>query len=344
MFRYREYSLLLKEPFGTAHGIRDRTDGMLVALSDGNVTGFGEVFMPPYYPENVGTMTEFFESLDADKLLGTLDSSLDYLHGAGSGNRGAKAAVDIALHDFFGKTNGCSFLDFYEPAADPKPLITSYTIGFDDVDTMVRKAVAAAGFQILKIKLNGEDDVEIVGQIAEHVDAELYVDLNQGWTDVEAAVETAESLTELGVGLIEQPFPVGRYEDAARLRDSLDVPMIADEDLQTIEQLDDIAGCYDGVNIKLMKSGGIRPAIELIQRAKELGLSILLGCMTESSIGISAAARLGQFADWCDLDGNLLIKNDTCSGVDTVKGELVDNGEPGIGIDDDVRLREFLGV
>ncbi|MDH3528306.1 MAG: dipeptide epimerase, partial [Acidobacteriota bacterium] len=185
--------------------------------------------------------------------------------------------------------------------------------------------------------------IEVIKAIRGITDQRLFVDANQGWTDVEEAIDTAAELVELGVGLIEQPFAKGEPENAGRLRDRCGVPVIADEDVQTAGDIAQLSRYYDGINIKLMKAGGIREAHKMIREARELGLKVLLGCMTESSIGISAAAQLAQYADWCDLDGNLLITNDTCNGVATVNGELRLSDAPGIGITGEGNLSSLFG-
>ena len=344
LLRYVPYSLELKEPFGTAHGTRTHTDGMLVAIESGGLTGYGEVFMPPYYPENQESMAHIFESVDVSKLLKTesLTESLIYLQSLGPGNHGAKAALDIAVHDLDGKRNGRSVSTRYSTGDGNPRRFTSFTIGVDSISTMVRKAKEARGFNSLKIKLNGTRDVHVIEAIREVTDQELLVDANQGWDDLDDALETAHQLIDLGVGLIEQPFKQGEHEKAGALAARCAVPLIADEDIQTLEDIDRLAPFYDGINVKLMKAGGIEPAVKMISRAREKGLKVLIGCMTESSIGISAAAQISHLADWLDLDGNLLIKNDTCTAVQTIDGDLVLSEAPGIGITDDSNLIEIF--
>jgi len=224
----------------------------------------------------------------------------------------------------------------------PEHLVTSFTIGHDDLETMVRKASAATDFKTLKIKLAGTDDVEIVKAIREVTDQQLYVDANQAWEDISTASQVAAELVELGVGLIEQPFPVGQAEKARKLRKTCTVPVVADEEVQSFDDVERLADWYDGINIKLLKAGGIREGFRMIQKANECGLKVLLGCMTESSIGISAAGQLAPLANWLDLDGNLLIENDTCTAIKTINGELKPTGAPGIGITDDSELRKLL--
>ena len=300
-------------------------------------------------------MTAFYERVDAYELLGAggLDETLDYLDTVAAGNSAAKAAVDIALHDLFGKEGSVSVRELFGenglsdtgPGAGERKTRgpgTSFTIGIDSIETMVQKAKGAHGFKTLKIKLNGRNDVDVIAAIRSVTDQQLYVDANRGWDDIDTAIRTCERLVELGVGLIEQPFRQGEAEKAGVLRDICPVPIVADEDVQTIDDIESLAGFYDGINVKLMKAGGIRGALRMIRAARMSGLKVLLGCMTESSIGISAAAQLAHLADWCDLDGNLLIENDTCVGVKTIDGELKIKDTPGIGITDDSALAELF--
>ena len=344
-FHYAPYSLKLKEPFGTAHGTRDSTEGMIVAIESDGVIGYGEAFMPPYYDENQASMTAFFERVNIEHLLSfdSIADSLKYLDGIAIGNNAAKAAIDIALHDFIGKCNAQSVSAMYG-AKDVSPFETSYTIGVDSVETMIKKARAAKEFTTLKIKLDGTNDVEVISAIADITDQKLFVDANQGWADIDKALEISSRLIKLGVELIEQPFKKGQYKKAKILKDNVEVPIIADEDVQGFSDISKLADFYDGINIKLMKCGGIFEAFRMIKEARKHEMKILLGCMTESSIGISAAAQLAGHVDWCDLDGNLLIKNDTCEGIKCVDGFLSPEGEKGIGIIDDKALRGLLNV
>ena len=342
-FSYTSYSLELKTPFGTAHGTRTTTEGMIVAVSAEGVIGYGEAFMPPYYDENQTSMTAFFEHFDVKHCLsfGSLENSFFYIDNLAVGNTAAKAAIDIALHDLTAKKLGKPVREMFG-SLEAKPIETSFTIGIDSVESMVKKALEAKEFNTLKIKLSGKNDVEAISAIAEVTDQKLFVDANQAWTDAAEAIETSRRLVELGVQLIEQPFAKGECEKAKILKENLDVPIIADEDVQGFSDIEKLAEFYDGINIKLMKCGGLYEAFKMIKQARTHGMKILLGCMTESSIGISAASQLAGYVDWCDLDGNLLIKNDTCEGIKCVDGYLIPEQTSGIGISNDQKLCELL--
>ena len=339
---YSPYSLELREPFGTAYGTRDRTDGMLVGIVDQGLTGYGEAFVPPYYEEDQMTMAAFFERIDIVRLL-EFDSIADacaYVGGLAKGNSAAKAAVDIALHDLAGKKAGKTVAEIYGAAEEL--FKTSYTIGYDSIDNMVKKVLAAREFATLKIKLNGENDLEVISAISSVTSQTLFVDVNQAWEDMDQALIKTNRLVGMGVRLIEQPFRRGMVQKAKVINDETGVPVIADEDVRQFSDIGKLVKCYDGFNIKLMKCGGIYEAFRMIKEARKYGMKILLGCMTESSIGVSAVAQLAGYADWCDLDGNLLIKNDTCGGIKCVDGSLRPEGRSGIGIIDDSKLQTLL--
>ncbi len=344
-FIYKPYSLKLKTPFGTAHGTRSTTEGMIVAISADEFIGYGEAFMPPYYDEHQASMTAFFKRFDIEKCLtfDSLEDSLSYVDNIAVGNSAAKAAIDIALHDLTGKKLGKPVRKIFGDAK-PTPTETSFTIGIDTAENMVGKALEAKEFKTLKIKLSGKNDVEIISAIADVTDQKLFVDANQAWTDAEEALHISRRLTKLGVALIEQPFAKGELEKAKFLKENIDVPVIADEDVQGFSDVEKLAEFYDGINIKLMKCGGLHKAFRMIKKARAYGTNVLLGCMTESSIGISAAAQLAGYVDWCDLDGNLLIKNDTCEGIGCVDGFLIPRETSGIGITDDHSLRELFKI
>lgn len=344
-FSYTPYSLELKNPFGTAHGTRTTTEGMIVAISENEITGYGGAFMPPYYDENQASMTAFFERFDVEKCLSfkSLEESFSYINNIAVGNTAAKAAIDIALHDLVATKLEKPVREMFGDA-EAKPIETSFTIGIDSVEKMVAKAIEAKEFKTLKIKLSGKNDVEVISAIADVTDQKLFVDANQAWTDAEEAIEISSRLIEFGVQLIEQPFAKGEYEKAKILKESLNVPVVADEDVQGFSDIKKLAEFYDGINIKLMKCGGLHEAFKMIKEARKYDLKILLGCMTESSIGISAASQLANFVDWCDLDGNLLIKNDTCEGIKCIDGYLIPEEINGVGITNDQNLRELLNL
>jgi L-alanine-DL-glutamate epimerase-like enolase superfamily enzyme len=268
---------------------------------------------------------------------------LQYIQNLAPGNTAIKAAFDMALYDLSGKISERRILDVYGNS-DSRSIPTSFTIGIDSLDNMMREAAAAKEFHALKIKLNGKSDLEVVTALSSLSNQRIYVDANQAWDDIVYALEVASEFESLRVDFIEQPFRLGKWDDVGRLKEHTSIPIIADEDFQTMKDLEKISAVYNGINIKLMKCGGLSQAMLILQKARERGLKILLGCMSESSVAISAAAQIARLADWCDLDGNLMIKNDPCRGVLCQQGQLIVGNAPGIGIWDDEKLRQLLSI
>jgi L-alanine-DL-glutamate epimerase-like enolase superfamily enzyme len=185
----------------------------------------------------------------------------------------------------------------------------------------------------LKIKVGKENDEEIIGAVRSVTDKPIRVDANEGWKSKEEALEKIQWLKSQGVEFIEQPMPSDMLEETAWLRERVDMPVIADEAVKNASDIPILAKSYDGINIKLMKSGGMLEALRMIQMAKALKMKIMLGCMIESSVAISAAAHLSPYVDYADLDGNLLIRNDPFQGVGVDKGEFVFSDKPGLGVE-----------
>ncbi len=295
--------------------------------------GFGEASLPPYLKESRESVISFLNLLDIpeissyENIIGIIDGLDKYA----SGMSAAKAAVDIALHDLLGKllNQPCSK---YMGVDTNDPLFTSYTIGIDTMEMMERKIEEASEFKILKIKIGTSDDFEIIKNVRKLTDKKLYVDANQGWTDKYAALELTHFLKENSVELIEQPFPVSRIEDTSWLNERSPLPIIADESIQSLNDLNTVKNCFSGINIKLMKCGGLANALEILRKGREYNLKIMIGCMTETSCAISAAMLLTSFADYADLDGNLLIKNDPFTAETVRNGRLNFNGDNGLGI------------
>jgi len=194
------------------------------------------------------------------------------------------------------------------------------------------KVKEASDFKLLKIKLGSYNDREIIESICSVTDTPISVDVNQGWKNKEEALDMILWLNEKGVVFVEQPMPGEMKEETAWLTQNSPVPIIADEAVQRLEDVDKCAGVYSGINIKLMKCTGLREANKMIARAKEKQLKVMIGCMTETSCAISAAAQLSPRVDWADLDGNLLVSNDPFTGVQIVDGKITLNDAPGIGI------------
>jgi L-alanine-DL-glutamate epimerase-like enolase superfamily enzyme len=335
ILRFTPYTAELRHAFTIATASRTSTPGMLVEVEHDGVIGYGEASMPPYLGETQASAAAFLARVDLGRFpdpfqLGEILPAIDAL---APGNTAAKAAVDIALHDWIGKKLGAPWHRIWglDPAKAP---VTSFTIGIDTPDIVRQKTREAAPYKIIKVKLGRDPatDRALIDAIREVTDCPITVDANQGWPDRADALRMIEWLATRGVLFIEQPMPKENPADTAWLRERSPLPLIADESVQRLPDVRRALGVFDGINIKLMKCTGLREAHQMITVARALGLKVMLGCMTETSCAISAAAQLSPLVDWADLDGALLIKNDVFLGTTVVDGKLTLNGLPGIGV------------
>jgi L-Ala-D/L-Glu epimerase len=327
------YDLQLRHIFTLANSSRKNTPDMLTRLEIDGVVGYGEASMPPYLGESIETATHFLSSLDLGQFNDPfqMDDILQYVDSVLPGNTAAKASVDIALHDLVGKLMKQPWYKIwgFDPSDTPN---TSFTIGIDTPEVVRQKVAEAAPYKILKVKLGQATDREMIETIRSVTDRPLCVDVNQGWTDRVKALEMIYWLKENGVVLVEQPMPKTAIDDMAWLTQNSPLPTIADESFQRLPDVMKVHGVYNGVNIKLMKCTGMREAHQMITLARSLDMKVMIGCMTETSCAISAAAQLAPKADWADLDGNLLISNDPYSGMQIVDGKVTLIDQPGIGV------------
>jgi L-alanine-DL-glutamate epimerase-like enolase superfamily enzyme len=260
-----------------------------------------------------------------------MEDILEYVDQLAPGNYAAKASVDIALHDLTGKIMKQPWYKIWGLNREKTPN-TSFTIGMDKPDVVKAKVREAAPYKILKVKLGKGNDKEMIESVRSETDKPVCVDINQGWTDRKMALDMAHWLKEKGVVFIEQPMSKTSFDDTAWLTQNSPLPIIADEAFQTISDFRKVQGAYSGINIKLMKCGGLRSAYAMIKLARALDMKVMIGCMTETSCAVTAAAQLSPLVDWADLDGNLLIDNDVFEGVTVVDGKIVLPDKPGIGI------------
>lgn len=329
------YTLELKHPFGVSSNTRTTTPSVYVGLSYNGLTGYGEACLPAYLGETVDTTVRFLQ-LAADLLrpipaTADVHTVLKAIDALGPGCEAAKAAVDIALHDLKGKMDGLPFYSQTGLGKSP-PRATSLTIGIDSEALIAKKITEAADFQILKIKIGTADDKALVNTVRKYTSKPLYVDANQGWNDRYEALDMAHWLKEQNVLLIEQPFPVRRAEESAWLSARSPLPVIADESVKRLHDLDSAASQFSGVNIKLMKCTGLYEAMNMIGLARRKSMKVMLGCMAESSCATSAMAQLMSLADFIDLDAPNLISNDPFVGVTYQAGTVVLSDLPGIGV------------
>jgi L-alanine-DL-glutamate epimerase-like enolase superfamily enzyme len=335
ILRFTPYTAELRHAFTIATASRTSTPGMLVEVEHDGVIGYGEASMPPYLGETQASAAAFLARVDVGRFpdpfqLGEILPAIDAL---APGNTAAKAAVDIALHDWIGKKLGAPWHRIWglDPAKAP---VTSFTIGIDTPEVVRQKTREAAPYKIIKVKLGRDPatDRALIEAIREVTDRPITVDANQGWPDRADALRMIEWLATRGVLFIEQPMPKENPDDTAWLRERSPLPLIADESVQRLPDVRRALGVFDGINIKLMKCTGLREAHQMITVARALGLKVMLGCMTETSCAISAAAQLSPLVDWADLDGALLIKNDVFLGTTVVDGKITLNDLPGIGV------------
>ena len=325
---YEPVELALRHTFHIAHGASDTRRNVVVRVGE----GLGEAAPVAYHGESAeGVMAaldrwrplieQFAEPAALHALLRRLE-----------GSAAARAAIDLALHDALGKRLGCSLADLLGLRGLPLPP-TSFTIAITASAELPERVQAAASYPILKVKLGTARDVEIVRTIREHApEARIRVDANGGW-NADQALAILPALAELGVELVEQPLAPGDRAGLERLRRAqVGLPIVADESVKSASDIVALTGLVDGVNIKLMKTGGIAGALAAIHTARACGLRVMIGCMIESSLGVSAAAHLLPLADWADLDGPLLIRADPYQGVvfDGANLRLPDG--PGLGV------------
>ena len=329
---HRRATLRLAEPFRISREISVTEEVLWVEVAHQGVSGFGEAQPQGHYGEDVPGAAAFLE--EAVELLGDDPFALEAIGARLAevpGNHAAKAALDAALHDLCGKLAGLPTWRLLGLARAGPP--TSWTIWLGDPDDMARRAERVAPrFRRLKLKLGGRDglDVERVRAVRAVTDLPLQVDVNEYW-DLDEALEAVPQLVTLGVQYVEQPLPAGD-SGGERLKRESALPIYLDED---VHMLGSVAACAErahGINIKLAKSGGIREAIRMAHAARALGLGVMLGCMIESGLGISAAAQIGSLCDHLDLDGNLLIAEDPWPGVEFVDGVQLPSDAPGLGV------------
>ncbi|MBP3536963.1 MAG: dipeptide epimerase [Muribaculaceae bacterium] len=331
---FKPYELKLRHSFNLARSQRTTTPGVQVQLEYDGIIGYGEASMPPYLGETVSSVCQYLSNLDMAQFADPfrVEEIHDYLEKAAPDNRAAKASVDIALHDLLGKIMNQPWYRIWGLNPDKTPN-TSFTISYDaDPEEMRKKIEETKPYKVIKIKMGLDHDKEIVEAFRRFSDVPICVDANQGWNDKEKALEMCHWLAERNCLFVEQPMDKAAIDDTAWLRERSPLPIIADEFLQRLPDVRRAAGAYDGINIKLMKSTGMHEAYQMAVLARALGMKVMLGCMTETSCAVTAAAQLSPMADWADLDGNLLIANDIFDGIKINDGKIVIPERPGIGV------------
>ena len=328
------YDLQLNHTFTISGFSRTTTPVVLIKIDYDGLEGYGEASLPPYLGETQASVIEFLRKVDLSGFTGPdhIEGIMAYVDSIAGKNTAAKAAVDIALHDLVGKIAGMPWykirkLDKYNVPD------TTFTIGIDSDEVVREKTREALGrFNILKVKVGGPDDKRMIEAIRSETDLPLAVDANQGWKDRQQALDMIFWLKEKGVVMVEQPMPKQDLDNIARLTEESPLPIFADESIQRLADVERMKGVFSGINIKLMKCTGMHEAWKMRELASSLGMKVMIGCMTETSCAISAAAQLYSGMDFADLDGALLIGNDCFDGAKLENGKIIPNDQPGIGV------------
>ena len=333
-FKVSVKRLTLQHTWTISRNSSDFKDNVFVRIERDGLAGWGEAAPNVRYGESTEQTVaalqraqNLFESGDWSAYA----SMPERWKSAIADQRCAGAALDMALLDWVGHRLGVPLYRLLGLDKSKAP-VTSFSIGIDTPEAVKQKVKEAADFPVLKIKVGRDNDAEILAAVREVTDRPLRVDANETWRDKETAIEKIRWLAEMGVELIEQPMPAAMIEETAWLRQRARIPIIADEAVITAGDIPKLVDAYDGINIKLMKAGGVQEAIRMIDVARALGMKIMLGCMIESSLAISAAAHLSPWVDYADLDGHLLISNDPFTGVGVEQGRLILNDQPGLGV------------
>lgn len=323
-----EYKIHLVNTFRTTHGARDVMEVLIVNIDE----GLGEASPVHYYGEDLFTAKNFIdkasEQIEMDPFqLERLSSDLEKV---GAFNYSAKAAIDMAMHDLAAKKLGVPLYKFLgiTPRTD---LATSFTISISDPDTMKKQTEKNKGYHVYKVKVGVPGDIEMIEAVRDATRARIRVDANEGWT-VKEAFPKIKELERLDIEFIEQPLHRDDFEGFKMLRSKTDLPIIVDEGVFRSGDIPKYVGLADGINIKLSKSGGIREAVKMISVARAHKMKVMIGCMVETSVGITAAAQVASLVDYADLDGNILISDDPFKGVEVENGYLKLPDGPGLGV------------
>ncbi|MEN8247635.1 MAG: dipeptide epimerase [Bacteroidota bacterium] len=326
------FNLKLRNTFKTAHSQRDVQKSFVVELKDNGHSGYGEVTINTYF----GILEDaIIEGLDKaknaieDYQFTTPEKLHDYLLNEVKIASFPLCAIDEAAYDLYGKIKNQPTRN-YIGADNGNEIMTDYTIGIASIDEMVEK-MKAMPWPIYKIKLGTKEDIDIVKALREHTEAIFRIDANCGWT-AEETIENSKALKELGVEFIEQPLDPADWEGMKKVFEHSVLPVVADESCMVEGDVDKCEGYFHGINIKLTKCGGITAGRRMIANARSKGMQVMAGCMTESTVGISAVTQLAPLLDYIDADGSLLITNDPATGVTFDNGKIIYSEKPGNGV------------
>jgi len=329
---YWPYNLKFRHPFTISKGTKTHQPTLIVELDNMGIKGYGEAPAIAYYNIPVEKMIEDLESKRAfvEKFaFMEPERYWHYLHHLFPQNPFLVCALDIAAWDMYGKLRQKKLYDLWNGDISKNP-ITDYTIGIDSIEKMVAK-MKEKPWPVYKIKVGTTDDIAIVKALRENTDATLRVDANAAW-DVVTALKLIPQLKELGVELVEQPLAKDDWEGMKILYKESSLPLYSDESCVFEQDVEKCKDHFHGINIKLTKCSGITPARRMFQKARELGLKVMVGCMNESTVGSAAIAHLLPFIDQVDMDGPLLLEEDLATGIEYDYGKILYSGDPGLGI------------
>ncbi len=329
---FHPFNLNLRHTFTIAHDSRDVQPTLIVELHDGyGMSGLGEATSNKYYGVTIEGMISSLQSIEhilSDYQWGTPEELWQLVHPYLRDNSFAQCALDQAAHDLYAKKQGKKLYDSWGLKPN-ETILTNYTIGIDSIEKMVAK-MKEIPWPIYKIKLGTEDDLAIVSELRKYTDAVFRVDANCAW-DAAKTIGIAPKLKALGVEFIEQPLPAEDLEEMKQVYEKSVLPVIADENCILEEDVATCAGYFHGVNVKLTKCGGLTPALRMLKQARSLGMKTMVGCMTETSVGISAIGHLLPLLDYVDMDGTMLINNDPAAGVTFDYGQIIFPDRTGTG-------------
>jgi len=324
------------DPFSISRETQLTSKTVVVELEDDGVVAYGETTPDSYYGQSQADIINVLEG--AQDLLDGLslrDITPDELWALTNNHFGrfsfAQCGLDIAAYDLWGKLNSRPVYDLLGLDVD-KPIITDYTIGIDEIAVMIEKMEKFSGWPVFKVKLGTDKDIDIIRALRERTEATFRVDANCAW-GVEETIRNSVAMKDLGVEFIEQPMAVENWQGMKEVFQKSALPLMADESCVVEEDVQRCAGYFHAVNIKLTKCGGMTPALRMINKARELGLEVMVGCMGESTIGISAIAHLAPLLDYVDMDTTLLLADDLADGLTFERGRAVYTDKPGLGFE-----------
>ncbi|MBN1902094.1 dipeptide epimerase [Candidatus Sumerlaeota bacterium] len=335
-FKTEIITLNLRDPFGVAPYTRTRKQVLLLIMEDKDGAYYGEASPSKYYNESLSSVRAAFDKVKkllVEKEFFHIQPLMKRIRAKIPKDNAARAMIEMAIFDYIGKKTGLplyKYLGLYPPNG----MQTSFTIGIDSLEKMLEKVeVAVKEYPVLKIKLGRDPkhDIQVMKEIRKRTGGALRVDANGGWS-LNDAVKCIRILADLGVEYVEQPLAMGALKDLRELKKKSPLPIFIDEDVHRCDTFPEILDLCHGINLKLIKTGGILEALKMVANAETFGLKTMLGCMIETSVAISAAAHIGSLFDYLDLDGNLLLANDPFDGVKVKKGGLNMPDRPGLGV------------